>query len=122
MLLKDLTKEQAIEITKLVFPFPNDIKSDISFHYQEYDTTMWEDASETILLTFTCLVNLQDEVILRVFIFSDLSMEVSYIKDAEMIVESLPIRNAYFIYKKFREWSIYPNIVEQREGEIEKLV
>jgi hypothetical protein len=35
---------------------------------------------------------------------------------------SLPTYNQYFLQKKFREWGIYPNIVEQREGEIDKIL
>ena len=122
MLLKDLTKEQGIEITNLAYPFPDTIKSDISFNYQGYDPTMWEDACELITLVFNCLKNNYEEITLRVFIFTDLTMEVSYYDVDGFSVETLPIRNAYFIYKKFREWGIYPNIIEQRDVEIDKIL
>tara|TARA_R110000772_G_scaffold20466_2_gene56738 strand:+ start:53979 stop:54353 length:375 start_codon:yes stop_codon:yes gene_type:complete len=124
MFLKDLTEEQSIEILNLVFPFPDNIKSDILFKYQEYDASMYEDSCELIILTFNCTIHTDEEILLRVFIFEDLSMEVSYADESgnDMVIESLPIRNPYFIYKKFREWSIYPNIIEQRESEIEKLL
>lgn len=35
---------------------------------------------------------------------------------------SIPMRNLYEVYKKIREWEIYPNKVEQRDSIIENLI
>ena len=50
--IKDLTKEQAIEIAKLIYPYSDVVEGDYDFHYQPHDRTWFEDAREFVRLTF----------------------------------------------------------------------
>ena len=103
--LKDLTPEQAIEIAKLVYGYPNWIKSDFAVVYQPYDETWFADAREYLRVNFEAIVfgDKIDRIILE--IDTELNCWLYYSRD---MMYDLPTRNQYHIQKKFMEWNIFP--------------
>ena len=133
MKIKDITDKQAEEILKLTWiPMPGvhtkkQIEShwnyyDTEFKYQPYDISMYEDAVELFLIYFRTKAIKNGNVKLRIIIGTNLDIEFSYYDKEIANVISLPKRNQYWVYKKFREWGLYPDEAEKREEEINKLV
>lgn len=110
MELKDLTREQAIEITKLAYPFEDWTKSDFDTSYQPYDESHYSDACEYYLVSFDGIIAGNKIGRIRLFIYPDLVCDLDYFyKDSkgEMIVKTmtrLPVRNQRQIQKKFTEY------------------
>jgi hypothetical protein len=108
MELKDLTKEQTIEIAKLIYPFK--IENDFEFHYQPYDETWMDDAREFVELKFNGIVFGDKAYPLRLEILPNLDCWFYYIKFDEKIgynvSHSLPSRNQHKIQKLFIKWGI----------------
>jgi len=102
MNLKDLTKEQAIEIAKLVYGFPDYIKSDFEVKYQPYDETMYEDAREVIKIFFDAIVCGDTVKKIMVEICPNSDCWVYYIED---MAHSLPTRNQKLVQKKLIEFN-----------------
>lgn len=112
--LKDITKEQAIEIAKLIYPFSNElpgtketgIKSDFEFKYQPYDATWYEDAREFIRVSFKGITfgETVDNLIMEINKNLDCHLYYSR-KDG---LHSIGCTNQYAIQKKFIEWEIEP--------------
>ena len=105
MKLKDLTKYQGLEISQLVYPFPELVK-DIRFEYQEFDESMYEDACELVRIRFDAPVFGDKVYPLMIEIFTNLSLAFYYWTGD--INEYLPVRNQYKIFEKFKEWGIEP--------------
>lgn len=112
MKIKDLTKEQAIEIAKLIYGYEesylkNCIKSDFEFEYQPYDHTWYEDAREYARVTFMGIVfgNTTEKIMLE--INTNLDCYLYYCRADG--AHSLGSRNQYKIQNKFKEWNIEPN-------------
>lgn len=110
MEIKDLTKEQVIEIAKLVYPFPEWVKSDYQTFYQPYDESDFSDAVEYQLVSFDGIIAGNKVGRIRLFIYPDLDCDLDYYykddKD-QMIISSmnrLPARNQREIQKKFTEY------------------
>ena len=110
MELKDLTREQAIEITKLAYPFEDWIKSDFDTFYQPYDKSHYSDAAEFYIISFDG-ITMGDKVgRIRLYIYSDLVCDLDYFykdEDGKMIVKTmtrLPVRNQRQIQQKFTEY------------------
>jgi len=131
--IKDLTKEQVIEIAKLVYPFNDWIKSDIEVKYQPYDKT-WLDPQEYWFVKFDGITFGDKVDTYRLWIYPTLNLEFDAIRkhpdtfteankmkviesgnDQMVMLGSFPLRNQYFVQKKFMEWNIEP--VFEREEE-----
>lgn len=107
MKLKDLTKEQAIEIVLLIYPFSADVKSDYEFHYQPYDPTWYEDAREYVRVSFKGITfgDTVDDIILEINSIFDCWLYYSR-KDG---LHTIPNRNQHAAQKKFIEWGAEPD-------------
>lgn len=125
--LKDLTKEQVIEITKLVYPFKDWIKSEIEVIYQPYDETWLDDAQEYWFVKFDGITFGDKVDTYRLWIYPSLDLEFDAIrknpdnfteenkmkiigsgKEQMVMLGSFPLRNQYLTQKKFMEWNIEP--------------
>lgn len=125
--LKDLTKEQVIEIAKLVYPFDEWRKSDIEVHYQPYDETWFSDAEEYWFAKFNGITFADKVDTYRMWIRPSLDLSLDAIRknpddfteankmkvigsgdDQIVLLGSFPVRNQYLIQKKFVEWGIEP--------------
>lgn len=106
MKIKDLTKEQCIEIAKLAYPFPEAI-TDYEFKYQPYDKEWYSDAREFVRLSFKAPV-FGDRV-------KNLMIEINTNLDTYMfywngkVNDTLPINNQYKIFQKFIELGVEPH-------------
>jgi len=107
MELKDLTKEQTIEIAKLAYSSP-ELMTDFKFLYQPYDESMYEDASEEIMLRFDAPVFGDTISKLMLIIIPNFSVFMYYWNPKTNINEYLPVRNQYKIFQKFVEWGVEP--------------
>jgi len=107
MEIKDLTKEQTIEIAKLAYSSP-ELMTDFSFKYQPYDESMYEDAREEVYLTFNAPVFADKVFKLMLIIIPNFSLYMYYWNPKTNINEYLPIRNQYKIFQKFIEWGAEP--------------
>ena len=103
MKLKDLTKEQAIEIAKLVYGFPDYIKSDFEVKYQPYDVTMYEDAREVMSIFFDAITFGDNVDKIMIEICPSLNCWAYYCRD---MAYSLPTRNQKLTQEKFKEWNL----------------
>ena len=113
--LKDLTKDQVIEITRLVYPFDDWMKSEIEVRYQPYDETWFEDAQEYWFAKFQAITFADKVDTYRLWIYPNLNLAFDAIRDKvenmteeqkkEMkglvLLGSFPIRNQYLIQKRF---------------------
>lgn len=121
--IKDLTRDQAIEIAKLLYPF-DDIKSEIETHYQPYDASWFDDAREYYFIKFNGF-SFGDKIdTYRIWIYPDLDVLVDLFRDNPLnftekdkkeiisnkfvLLGHLPVRNQYKIQEKFRKWKIKP--------------
>ncbi len=119
MTIKDLTPEQAFEITKLLFPFPTYIKSELEFNYFSGDYGDFVDTrDEVVSVKFiskpfppretdrTIIVHIYPNLDLSIGEFEFINYENSqtYKKGYYTHVNSLPVRNLHIIFKKFTEW------------------
>lgn len=108
MKLKDLTKEQAIQLTMLSYGF-EDYYSDFEFKYQPKVDSNYENSegySESVQVTFNGATfgTIVDK--LRFTIYSNLNCNIGYLrKDGEHLI---PLRNQYDIFKLLRDWDINP--------------
>jgi hypothetical protein len=106
--IKDLTKEQGLEITNLIYPTP-ELISDYEFTYQPYDEKMYEDAAELIRLRFKApIFGDSPKYQLMVIICKSLDVYFYYWNEKININDYLPTRNQYKIQEKFKEWNIIP--------------
>lgn len=110
MKLKDLTKEQAIEIAQLIYPFHNEVHSNYSFYHQPYDLSWYSDAREYVRLLFRGITfgDTQDDLILEITPTLDCWFYYSR-KDG---LHTLPSRNQHAVQKKFIEWGFEPDYTE----------
>ena len=123
MKLKDLTKEQIIEIVHLVYPFSDWIKSEVKVKYQPYDETWLDDAQEYQFAKFEAITFGDKIDTYRLWIYPTLDLEFDAIRTKiENMTESqkannktgavslgrFPIRNQHMIQRKFIEWGIEP--------------
>jgi hypothetical protein len=106
MKIKDLTKEQTIEIAKLIYPFSDTVEGEYEFSYQPYDPTWYEDAREYVQLKFKGVTfgTTIDTLIFQ--INKNLDCWFYYSRDS---MYTLPSRNQHAIQKKFIEWGIEPD-------------
>ena len=102
--IKDLTKEQVIEIAKLIYPW--DIDSEFEFEYQPYDPSWFQDAREYVQLKFKGITfgETVDTLILQ--INKNLDCWFYYSRD---YMHTLPSSNQAAVQRKFIEWGIEPN-------------
>jgi hypothetical protein len=109
--LKDLTKEQAIEIVQLIYPFSADVKSDYDFHYQAYNPEWYEDAREYVRVSFKGITfgNTVDNIILEITSILDCWMYYS----REDGLHTIPNRNQYKVQSKFIEWGFEPDYTKE---------
>jgi hypothetical protein len=105
--IKDLTKEQAIEIAKLIYPFNETVIGEYDFHYQPYDSTWLDDAREFVQVKFRGITfgNTVDELMLHI----NINLDCWFYYCRNNGAHSLPTRNQHAIQKKFIEWEIEPN-------------
>ena len=125
--LKDLSKEQVIEIVKLVYPFEDWIKSEIEVVYQPYDVSWYEDAAEYWFAKFDGYTFGDKIDTYRLWIHPNLNVEFDVFRDKLenftekdkteitsknnkpfVLLGHFPIRNQHKIQKKFIEWEIEP--------------
>lgn len=111
MTIQDLTKEQAIEIAKLIHA-QNEIESisemEWEFKYQRFSPRTHENSEgddELIHLYFKANIfgNTIDRI--RLTIYANLDCHWGYLRNGEY---SLPTNNQCAIQKKFIEWGIEP--------------
>ena len=109
--LKDLTKEQAIEIAKLIHPFSDEVKTNYKFHYQPYDKSWFEDAREFVTLEFKGITfgNTIDNLIIE--INKNLDCWFYYIRESGY--HTLPSRNQSAVQRKFIEWEFEPDYTKE---------
>jgi hypothetical protein len=113
MKLKDLTKEQAIEIANLINPYPTDldkgIEQNYEFKYQPFSPRSIENSEGNDELVYVywktnTFADTIDKV--RLTIYKNLDCHWSYlINNGE---HSLPTNNQHKIQLKFIEWNIQP--------------
>lgn len=116
MTLKELTKEQAIEIAKLAYPFPDYIKSDFEFQYIPHEPvskTNYEECLEQVRVRFKGILAADKEVLLEIAIYNWLDLYMSWLEkktEKQNYWDShyFPLRNQYAIQAKFREWNLEP--------------
>jgi len=103
--IKDLTKEQVIEISKLIYPFSDTVDGEYEYHYQSYDASWYEDAREYVQLKFKGITfgDTFDTLILQ--INTNLDCWFYYSRDS---MNTLPSRNQAAVQRKFIEWKIEP--------------
>ena len=121
--LKDLSKEQIIEIVNLVYPFKDYIKSEIDVKYQPYDESLLDDAQEYWFAKFDGITFADKVDTYRLWIYPTLNLEFDAIRtnvknmsDKQkkeaigdcVLLGSFPVRNQHLIQKKFMEWNIKP--------------
>lgn len=110
--LKDITKEQAIEIAKLIYPFSDGVKGEYDFTYQPYDPTWYEDAREFVRLKFRGVTfgDTVDNIILD--IEKNFDCWLNYSRPDGLHI--LPTRNQYAIHKQFIDWGFEPDYSEDK--------
>lgn len=113
--LKDITKEQAIEIAKLIYDFDKGIKSDFTFIYQPYVEPCkdnWEGEAERVIVEWKGQTFGEAIDDLELTIYPNLNCFFEYIRFSDKLEirvgDSLPTRNQYKIQQKFIEWNIQP--------------
>lgn len=106
-ILKDLTKEQTIEIAKLIYPFSDTIEGEYDFTYQQYDPMWYEDAREFVRLKFRGIAFGDTVDNLMLIINKNLDCWFYYCRPDG--AHSLPSINQHAIQKKFIKWGIEPN-------------
>ena len=115
MELKDLTHEQVKEIALLLYPFPDAIKGEITYHYQPYDATWCSNAMEYYYASFnSAMFGGVKEYLIRIWIYPDLDCEIDYYDNSEEEIKNklkgrLPVRDQHKIQKLFMEWGLEPN-------------
>ena len=105
-----MSKEQAIEIAKLVYPW-TEPETEFDFHYQPYDESWYRDAREYVRVNFKGIVFADKVYPLKMEI--DVQLNVWFMYEKKKIgdvgyMDSLPTRNQKKIQDKFREWGIEP--------------
>lgn len=107
--LKDLTREQAIQIAKLIYDFDKGIKSDFDFTYQPYDETWLDDAREYIQVKFNGIVFADKVYPLILEINPSLDCDLYYLEDDPKGFKCMKLigcRNQNQIQKLFIKWGI----------------
>jgi hypothetical protein len=115
----DLTNEQAIEIAKLIYPWPDEMEK-IQIVKHPFLPEHYDDAREFVRIYFEGPMMGDNKFPAQIEILSNLDVFASYRygqkhseKDGKEIwkeiIESIPIRNQYEIQKRFREWGIVPS-------------
>lgn len=117
MNIKELTKEQAIEIAKLQYPFHDWIKSDFDFHYDDGNRGAWIDESdECVSIRFSVEENIEPKnktIIVHIFPNLDVAVGVfEWTGHYWKHVESRGTANQFIVQNKFREWGILPKLKE----------
>lgn len=116
----DLTTDQAIEIAKLIYPFPGEMEK-IQVVKHPYFREHYEDAREFIRIHFVAPVMADRKFTIKVEISANLDCFMSYEKSEpcgddkiRQWNETLPNVNQYEVQKRFREWKIFPSHKNQR--------
>ena len=102
MELKDLTKEQAIEIAKLSFYDPNWIKSDFDVNYWPYIPEHYGDAREYVSVAFEAYFIGDKTTKYKVEISPELNVWVWYLQEKSL--HMIGVHNQRKIQKKFTEF------------------
>ena len=109
MELKDLTKAQATEILKLIYPFPDSIVSDVEHKYSPPDRTDNSDGYYT--MKFQSNISLHNiHKTVRVIIYPNLDCEIDFIK--KMAIRGyfpdgrLPVHNQKLIQEAFKKFGL----------------
>jgi hypothetical protein len=116
MKIKDITKEQAIEIAKLAYPFPEYIKSDFDFQYIPYEPiskTNYEECPEHVDIRFKGIIAGTKEAIFCLTLYNWFDLYMSWLEkktEEQNYYDShyFPLRNQHKIYAKFKEWNLQP--------------
>ena len=105
--LKDLTKEQAIEIAKLIYSFSDAVETDYDFTYQPYDRTWYEDAREFVRLKFRGVTfgDTVDNLILDI----NKNLDCWFYYSRKDGLHGLPSTNQCAVQRKFIEWEFEPD-------------
>jgi hypothetical protein len=118
--LKDLTKEQAIEIAKLIYPFPDWIKSDFNFFYHPYkapDNWDNEGITEEVLVTFKGFTTGEkiEDIHLNIYTNLDCVLGCFELKNSKYWSHkySLMVRNQHAVQKKFIDWGFEPDYTKE---------
>lgn len=113
MNIKDLTKEQVIELSKLIHPYPSDIEKEIKqeyiFKYQsEMPSNMDNSEGEVERVELYWKANTFADTIdkVRLTIYANLDCYWSYLRSNG--AHSLPTNNQHKIQKKFIQWKLKP--------------
>lgn len=105
MKIKDMTKEQCLEIVQLAYAFP-ELITNYEFKYQPYDKEWYADAREFIRLSFKAPVFGDKVEKIMIEINPGLDVYMSYWNGK--VNDSLLVRNQHKIQKKFIELGVEP--------------
>lgn len=111
MKLKDLTKEQAIEIAILAYRGKGLIRSEITFNYYPFipsDTKrgIYKDMEEFIAINFDAYTIGEQIESIKIRIYSNLNIDMHIFKCNGGFPEIIPlsVSNQFLIFKKLQEW------------------
>jgi len=109
--LKDLTKEQAIEIAKLIYPYSDKFEPEYEFKYQPYDKSWFEDAREFVRLEFKGIAfgDKIDNLMLEI----NKNLDCWFYYCREDGAHDLPSRNQCAVQRKFIEWGFEPDYTKE---------
>ena len=112
MEIKDMTKEQAIEIAMMAYGHDDWIRSDFKFEYVPYDPpsikNSFDDSPESVYVKFEG-VSFGDKIDLyRLFIYSNLNITLDIFRTDPIKIISVGFSNQFLIFKKLQEWGIEP--------------
>ena len=114
MKLKDISVEQAIEITKLVYGQDDWIKSDFTVKYFEYEKSdiykqIYEDTPEMLQIFFKGYSFGEKIDKYRLIIYGNLNLSFDIIREPLELI-SIGISNQYNVFKKFNDWNLKQSI------------
>ena len=110
--IKNITKEQAIEIAKMIWGFDDSIKSDLTFKYFDGNYGAYtNEEDEDITVTFDAEVSPQKrtaKMFVHIYRNLDCSIGEFEFSGCWRHKRSYPVRNQNAVQKKFIEWGIEP--------------
>lgn len=106
MEIKELTKDQGIEIAKLAFGQPDWIKSDFDFQYQPYIEEHYEDAREYVSIIFEAYFVGELTTKYKIEISPKFDVWLWYLDIKSEVYHPLGIVNQRLIQQKFSEFGL----------------
>lgn len=113
MELKNLSKEQAIEIAKLAYRKCEWIQSEFDFKYIPYEASdvskqIYEDTPEMVQVFFNAFTFGEKIEKIRVIIYANLDISLNIIRNNPFNLITIEISNQYKIVERFINWGVEP--------------